>query len=137
MSLWRPQPLCIVCVLFLSAVLLLLILMFGFILFFLVCFIFVDKLYAISVSTTHPRAPSTFLSRIDAGSRVVVGDVSMSHQKALRGEIPAKTFHHWMAPEAIREKKFTEKSDVVGQATFIRAGLVQSWACQGIGRFWF
>ena len=37
----------------------------------------------------------------------------MSLQKVLGGEIPVEIFHRWMAPEAIRENRFTEKSDVV------------------------
>ncbi len=71
----------------------------------------------VSVATIVPVQPygCPALPRISNSTRVqvVVGDVSMTLQKALRQEVPVENFRHWMAPEAIKEKKFTEKSDVV------------------------
>lgn len=54
------------------------------------------------------------LCRIDAGNRIVVGDICMYLQLALRGAVSEEIYHRWMAPEGIRENRFTEKSDVVG-----------------------
>lgn len=59
--------------------------------------------------------PPSSLSRVTKGTRisVAVGDVSMTLQKAFREELPIDSFNPWISPEAVKEKKFTEKSDMV------------------------
>ena len=53
--------------------------------------------------------------RCDLGPHVAIGDVSMCQQMGqLREE---EDYHRWVAPEGIREKQFTEKSDVVSHQT--------------------
>ena len=45
---------------------------------------------------------------------MVVGDICMYLQMAMKGRVSDLIYHRWMAPEGIKENMFTEKSDVVG-----------------------